>query len=146
MKIITFCFLCLIVSCKEKFIREEQVLSYLRDVHETTISNQAVVVLLQSDFCGACAESNMRYLEQKLKSITMPIYIILASDSKGIKDRLCGDNIKYFSDQNFEYESYGLRLTYDAILFYSDYNLECWYKLSVDNHEKIAECIVLNRK
>lgn len=127
--LLVFSLILSLISCKHEFIREKEVVQYLDQVHNIKLENKNIVILLQSNFCGSCTASTLDYLKNELGKFDLPIFIVMAKKRQDIVNKLSDSKIVFLTDDDFEYEKYGLRLTYDAMLFYENNTIKKWIKL-----------------
>lgn len=132
----------LFLSCNslKKFDREQELNSYLTKVHYIDLKHPKIVILLQTNFCGACSQEVITFISNELKQSKMQTIIILSKEDKKIISELSSLNNKevvILIDREYELEKYGLLFTSDLIFLFENSSISFWEFIEEEKFSEI---------
>ncbi|MEM8524750.1 MAG: hypothetical protein AAGG68_08900 [Bacteroidota bacterium] len=118
-----------LLGCKNNasFEREQEVINYLQKIHSVELSDQAIVIMLQTNFCGACTEDVLSFIGKSISNVRIPIHLVLADDSMKIVGQLKDfEHVNVLIDKDFSLERYGLRYPTDLFFLIDHQSIRYW--------------------
>lgn len=137
---ISLLFFSILLACNssKKFERTNELTQYLTKIQELTLEGEHNILLLQTNFCGACTEDMMDFLNKKIPIVKNKTYIILTEDKPKLIEKLPkNENVKILIDNNFMTEKYGLRFSKDAFFYFDNSEIKYWTFIDYDTFKKL---------
>ncbi len=131
------------IGCNKTFERKEQVLNYLKEVHNITLDKEFNIVIIISGHCGSCTEetfSLIRKFNEDARFTGHGKFIIIPKENFHIIEYL--DNLKtdfhILKDKDIKLLRYGLLFPKNLLLEYENYErIRYWGWLYLDELYKI---------
>ncbi len=127
-------------SCEKPFEREQELMSYLKEIHSLKLNDKQHIIILQTNFCGACTKSVVEYVSQKTSDTKIPVTIILSENVNKVVNQINENKNKstdLLIDRDYGIEKYGLRYPSDLFFTIEDNDIAFWSYITEDKFKKI---------
>jgi hypothetical protein len=120
--------LLLLYSCKTPFEREKEFFTYLKEVQRMELSEKQLVLLMQTNFCGACTEEVQAALASYIEAQNLKTTVVLSSNEKEVKaffqELPSSPDVRI--DPAYKMEQYGMKFTSDLLVIFEEGRILSW--------------------
>jgi peroxiredoxin len=131
-------------SCAKKFERDKELYQYLSKVHDLNLDKKKVIIILQTDFCGACTNNVISFLNEELEKLQIETIIIFSKNKKEITSQFDKENsnIKILFDKEFQIEKFGLQFTSDLFFLFENSYIQYWNFIEEEEFKSIQHKLI----
>lgn len=125
--------------------REQGIIKYLESEQNINISNDStyVVVIFETNFCGACHKDLMRFIREQLNSKRNNIVVMQTFKKEVIEEFEKVPNLKFLIDKNYQLEKYGLIYVKSSVFLIKEKRVSYWSFISDDKFTDINKKLAL---